>query len=290
MNPSDTESTIATLKTYKKIATDPKKAEVLANDSTVIQFLALMLGNSNDVVVKGTLQILNIIMKDATDNTLKVLANTYGLIPALEQTIEKYEQTKASFSKDALELFTRLQFTKFGKPSAPLKDRKQNVTKTPTLSRKAMATKQTITKKNIARVFTLKIPGLGAKVNRTLVEQALLSIRGVVSLVFDLPKERFTIRIKPELELKRVTESIVKATEVYPYLIRKDKHGSEIAQLCGSPGKENVAMFPPYPPDDEDVTDAAGQKAAVSILGSVAAGANNWLSSASNFISKSLYW
>uniref|UniRef100_A0A8B9JPW6 Armadillo repeat-containing protein 1 n=1 Tax=Astyanax mexicanus TaxID=7994 RepID=A0A8B9JPW6_ASTMX len=116
-----------------------------------------------------------------------------------------------------------------------------------------------------AKTVVLQIDGLDDSSRRSLCEEALLKIRGVISFTFQMAVKRCVVRIRSDL----------KAEVVIPF------------QEDSSMVVEQNMDLPDYLPEDE--SPAQEQHKAVSRLGSMQDGVG-WLSTAANFLTRSFYW
>ncbi|MEQ2161586.1 hypothetical protein GOODEAATRI_010978, partial [Goodea atripinnis] len=100
---------------------------------------------------------------------------------------------------------------------------------------------------------------------RSLCEEALLKIRGVISFTFQMAVKRCVVRIRSDL----------KAELMLPF------------QEDSSVLVEENTDIPDYLPEDESPSQE--QDKAVTRVGSVTDGLG-WLSTAANFLTRSFYW
>ncbi|MEQ2215904.1 Armadillo repeat-containing protein 1, partial [Xenoophorus captivus] len=116
-----------------------------------------------------------------------------------------------------------------------------------------------------AKTVILQIDGLDDPGRRSLCEETLLKIRGVISFTFQMAVKRCIVRIRSDLKAE--------------VLIRfPDDSSVEV---------EQNADLPEYLPEEESPSQDPDK--AVSRVGSGQEG-TSWLGAAANFLSRSFYW
>uniref|UniRef100_A0A3B3XYS6 Armadillo repeat-containing protein 1 n=1 Tax=Poecilia mexicana TaxID=48701 RepID=A0A3B3XYS6_9TELE len=119
-----------------------------------------------------------------------------------------------------------------------------------------------------AKTVILQIHGLDDPGRRSLCEEALLKIRGVISFTFQMAVKRCVVRIRSDLK-----------AEVRMVLV----HFPE----AGSVSVEQNLDLPEYLPEEESPSQDPDK--AISRVGSGQDG-SSWLGTAANFLSRSFYW
>ncbi|XP_059390815.1 armadillo repeat-containing protein 1-like [Carassius carassius] len=141
-----------------------------------------------------------------------------------------------------------------------------------------------------AKTVVLQIDGLDDSAQRSLCEEALLKIKGVISFTFQMAVKRCVVRIRSDLKAEALGTAIASTKVMKAQQVVKGEDGSEI--VIPFQGDSDVVVeqnikLPDYLPEDESPSQE--QHKAVTRLGSMQDGAS-WLSTAANFLSRSFYW
>ncbi|XP_016385603.1 armadillo repeat-containing protein 1-like [Sinocyclocheilus rhinocerous] len=141
-----------------------------------------------------------------------------------------------------------------------------------------------------AKTVVLQIDGLDDSARRSLCEEALLKIKGVISFTFQMAVKRCVVRIRSDLKAEALGTAIASTKVMKAQHVVKGEDGSDI--VIPFQGDSDVVVeqnisLPDYLPEDESPSQE--QYKAVTRLGSVQDGAS-WLSTAANFLSRSFYW
>uniref|UniRef100_A0A9J8DG52 Armadillo repeat-containing protein 1 n=1 Tax=Cyprinus carpio carpio TaxID=630221 RepID=A0A9J8DG52_CYPCA len=139
-----------------------------------------------------------------------------------------------------------------------------------------------------AKTVVLQIDGLDD--SRSLCEEALLKIKGVISFTFQMAVKRCVVRIRSDLKAEALGTAIASTKVMKAQQVVKGEDGSEI--VIPFQGDSDVVVeqninLPDYLPEDESPSQE--QHKAVTRLGSVQDGVS-WLSTAANFLTRSFYW
>ncbi|XP_044146317.1 armadillo repeat-containing protein 1-like isoform X2 [Bufo gargarizans] len=116
-----------------------------------------------------------------------------------------------------------------------------------------------------AKTITLHIHGLDDLERKSLCEEALLKVKGVISFTFQIAIRRCTVRVKPDL-----------ATEVYVPL-----------PVMNNP-VEKIQCLPDYLPEEE--SPQKDLEKALTRPTSKDESRGSWLNAAAGFLSKTFYW
>ncbi|XP_045126169.1 armadillo repeat-containing protein 1-like [Portunus trituberculatus] len=334
----------ATIQAYKELATDPAKRVALALDRTCIQFLAYVVAEGEGTLVDLAVETLALIAE--AKECRPSLANTFGVLEALQSITEDEESYSDELKEKAAGLFTSLQFAKHVKEPKPkestgassstsststssapsstssAKDDVDSTTKeveekkpekvepvervlkkVDDVSVKESQSKASVEKRDSflgihnskAKVVTLFIKGMVNQEHRQRVEEELVRVRGLISIVFDLSHSRVTCRVKRDLSVEKLAAAVARTETLAAHQVTtNDKGEEEIIPLCKSPTDTTttttspVEDLPDYlPEEDYDIKDA---HSAMAPSGSFMETATTWISSASSFLQKSFYW
>jgi len=139
-----------------------------------------------------------------------------------------------------------------------------------------------------AKTVVLHIDGLDDSARRSLCEEALLKIKGVISFTFQMAVKRCVVRIRSDLKAEALGSAINGTKVMKAHQVVKGEDGDEkLFPLEGDFVVEQNTDLPDYLPEDESPSQEPHK--AVSRLGSMQDGAG-WLSTAANFLTRSFYW
>ncbi|XP_032420461.1 armadillo repeat-containing protein 1-like [Xiphophorus hellerii] len=141
-----------------------------------------------------------------------------------------------------------------------------------------------------AKTVILQIHGLDDPGRRSLCEEALLKIRGVISFTFQMAVKRCVIRIRSDLKAEALASAIAATEVMTAQQVVKDENGDEILvhfTEAGSVSVEQNLDLPEYLPEEESPSQDPDK--AISRVGSGQDG-SSWFGAAANFLSRSFYW
>ncbi|MEE6463868.1 hypothetical protein FKM82_006082 [Ascaphus truei] len=141
-----------------------------------------------------------------------------------------------------------------------------------------------------AKTVILHIDGLDDTSRRSLCEDALLKIKGVISFTFQMAVQRCVVRIRSDLKAEALASAIASTKVMKAQQIVKGDGGEEmlVPFQDTSVDVEQNTDLPDYLPEDE--SPMKEQDKAVTRVGLHQDSASNWLSTAANFLSRSFYW
>lgn len=141
-----------------------------------------------------------------------------------------------------------------------------------------------------AKTVTLQIDGLDDSSRRSICEEALLKIKGVISFTFQMTVKRCIVRIRSDLKAEALTSAIAATKILKAHQVVKNESGEEmLVPFHGTPVEvEENTDLPDYLPEDE--SPAKDSDNAVSRVGSNKEVGSGWFSTAANFLSRSFYW
>ncbi|XP_016521876.1 armadillo repeat-containing protein 1-like isoform X1 [Poecilia formosa] len=125
---------------------------------------------------------------------------------------------------------------------------------------------------------------------RSLCEEALLKIRGVISFTFQMAVKRCVVRIRSDLKAEALASAIAATEVMTAQQVVKDENGDEVLvhfPEAGSVSVEQNLDLPEYLPEEESPSQDPDK--AISRVGSGQDG-SSWLGTAANFLSRSFYW
>ncbi|XP_015254286.1 PREDICTED: armadillo repeat-containing protein 1-like [Cyprinodon variegatus] len=141
-----------------------------------------------------------------------------------------------------------------------------------------------------AKTVILQIDGLDDPGRRSLCEEALLKIRGVISFTFQMAVKRCIVRIRSDLKAEALASAIAATEVMTAQQVVKAENGEEV--LIHFPEGSSVQVeqnmdLPEYLPEEESPSPEPDK--AVSRMGTGQEG-TSWLGAAANFLSRSFYW
>ncbi|TWW71000.1 Armadillo repeat-containing protein 1 [Takifugu flavidus] len=141
-----------------------------------------------------------------------------------------------------------------------------------------------------AKTVVLHIDGLDDPTRRSLCEEALLKIRGVISFTFQMAVKRCVVRIRSDLKADALGTAINSTKVMTAQQVVRTDDGQELMvpfQEDSAAVVEENTDIPDYLPEEESPSQE--QDKAVTRIGSVTEGMG-WLSTAANFLTRSFYW
>ncbi|XP_037085002.1 armadillo repeat-containing protein 1-like [Pollicipes pollicipes] len=236
---------------YKELAADKDKASLLAKDSTVVQFLAYVLEDRDDQIVGVALETLLLLCE--AESSRRQLQQTYGLVQALE-CLRMRDCPAAVLSQ------TEAALAHLRRPEPGQQDRQAARHRPRPPSRRS-------------KVVTLHVTGLVTPEDRDALEAALVRVRGLVSIVYDMGRGRCTCRVREHVSVAALGGAVDNTENMAAYHVVRRITADE-------PPPEYL------PEDDPDVTPGDGAVA----TGDFFKSATGWLSSASSYLSSAFYW
>ncbi|CAL4119030.1 unnamed protein product [Meganyctiphanes norvegica] len=334
----------ATIEAYRALATDPAKRLALALDRTCVQFLAYIIAEGNNNIVKIALETLTLI---AQNSECKIpISNTFGILEALS-SVSDDDQYSEDIRQKAAELFTSLQFVRHirnqkideenssaaNSSSTNINDLLTKPDENDTISENISPTNLQAQKSDevdtsysfsgqgkifgigmrskdssdslsqgneisdsIGRKFpnyksiTLYIQGMVTTDHRELVENELVKVRGLVSIVFDLVHSRVTCRVRQEIPIEKLASAISRTDSLKAQLVTRGDNGEEIISLIGGGNASTPSLvddLPEYLPEEEPQEKSSS---AIALSAAFRETATNLLFTATDLLQKSFYW
>ncbi|XP_042866982.1 uncharacterized protein LOC122249875 [Penaeus japonicus] len=142
-----------------------------------------------------------------------------------------------------------------------------------------------------AKIVTLFIKGMVDPEHRKQVEEELVRVRGLISIVFDLGRSRVTCRVKRDLSIDKLAAAVARTEILSAQQVTTNANGDEEILPLGSGSTDMTSPedeLPDYLPEDDIVVKDA--KSAMAPTGSFKETASSWFATASNLLQKSFYW
>lgn len=263
--------TLRTLQQYRLMAGDAAKVEPLTRDGTVAQFLAYVLEDRDEAIVTEALHTIVLLCR--ADASRRQLARTYGLEPALQCL-------KMKDSGAAVLALADQALAELNRPAAT------RAASTPTREKPRLPPRPK------HKVVTLHVTGLVTDSDRDELESLLVRVRGMISIVFDMGRGRCTCRVRDNVTVGTLGSAVDRTETMAAYQVVRgaDGDGEELvpvskrAKALERPAEEKLPDY--LPEDDGDVVPGAGAMATDGFFKQ----AGGWLTSASSYLSQSLYW
>ncbi|KAG8582822.1 hypothetical protein GDO81_008200 [Engystomops pustulosus] len=141
-----------------------------------------------------------------------------------------------------------------------------------------------------AKTVTLYVHGLDNLERKSLCEEALLTVKGVISFTFQMAIRRCTVRVKPDLATECLTSAISETKVLKAQQVIKNEFGNEIYVPLSSQNKEveKSQCLPDYLPEEE--SPQKDLEKALTRPASKDETHGSWLNAAASFLSKTFYW
>jgi len=155
--------------------------------------------------------------------------------------------------------------------------------------------------KHRTRMVTLYVKGMTTPEHREAVEGALVRVRGLISLVFDVHRARIEARVRRVLELQRLGQAVERLDRGLGLFQVLAKRGGEEVHIPLTstprspsdppPSESETEPLPDYlPEEDDDCQPTDDPNSAVSTTGAIKEAASSLFSAAASYISSSFYW
>ncbi|XP_053324350.1 armadillo repeat-containing protein 1 isoform X2 [Spea bombifrons] len=268
---------LAVVNQLRDLASDPLNRRAIVQDQGCLPGLILFLDHPNPEVVHSALLALRY-LAECRANREKMMCEL-GMMLSLQNVIQK-PNTPGDTQLLATEVYELLQSssTADGDCMNELNSRR----------RKAQFFLGATNKR--AKTVVLHIDGLDDTSRRSLCEDALLKIKGVISFTFQMAVQRCVVRIRSDLKAEALASAIASTKVMKAHQVVKGETGEELlVPFQDTPVEvEQNTDLPDYLPEDEN--SAKEQDKAVSRVGVHQDSASSWLGTAANFLSRSFYW
>ncbi|XP_068087735.1 armadillo repeat-containing protein 1-like isoform X2 [Hyperolius riggenbachi] len=232
----------------KLLASNPRNRDAIVKDKSCLAGLILFLGHQDAAVIEGALQTFCYLCENT--DYCETLRSELGMIASLESLINRCD-VNYHIRQRAQTVYRALA------PSVAMHTPEQRCRKSKTPFFFSSCNKR-------AKTVTLHIHGLDLE-RKSLCEEALLKVKGVISFTFQITRRRCMVRVQPEL----ATEVLLPASSM------------------NIPVQKNQCL-PEYLPEEEspqkDLEKALAQPA------SKEPSNGSWINAAASFLSKTFYW
>ncbi|KAK2822973.1 hypothetical protein Q5P01_023038 [Channa striata] len=268
---------LAVVNQLRDLAADPMNRRAIVQDQGCLPGLILFLDHPNPQVVYSALLAIRYLAECRANR--EKLKGELGMMLSLQNVVQK-STTPGETKLLASEIYELLQASSSA-DSEPVEEAISN-------RRKAQFFLGSSNKR--AKTVILHIDGLDDSSRRSLCEEALLKIRGVISFTFQMAVKRCIVRIRSDLKAEALASAIASTEVMKAQQVVKGENGDEVlipfAEGSSVEVEQNVDL-PDYLPEDESPSQEPDK--AVSRVGSSQDG-TSWLGAATNFLSRSFYW
>ncbi|XP_029935202.1 armadillo repeat-containing protein 1 [Myripristis murdjan] len=260
----------------RDLAADPLNRRAIVEDQGCLPGLILFLDHSNPQIVYSALLAVRYLAECRANR--EKMKGELGMMLSLQNVMQK-STSPGETKLLASEIYEILQAA--GKDEA-----EQAEAAAASCRRKAQFFLGSTNKR--AKTVVLQIDGLDDSTRRSLCEEALLKIRGVISFTFQMAVKRCVVRIRSDLKAEALgtainSTKVMKAQQV----VKADDGGELMLPFQEAVLVEENTDIPDYLPEEESPSHE--QDKAVTRVGSITDGMG-WLSTAANFLTRSFYW
>ncbi|XP_054482311.1 armadillo repeat-containing protein 1-like isoform X2 [Anoplopoma fimbria] len=255
---------LAVVNQLRDLAADPMNRRAIVQDQGCLPGLILFLDNPNPQVVYSALLAIRY-LAECRPNQEK-LKGGLGMMLSLQNVMQK-STTPGETKLLASEIYELLQASS-SNDSGPAEEAVSS-------RRKAQFFMGASNKR--AKTVILHIDGLDDYSRRSLCEEALLKIRGVISFTFQMTVKRCIVRIRSDLKAEALASAIASTQVMKAQQVVKAENGDEVLIPLAEDGSmemEQNVNLPDYLPEDESPSQEPDK--AVSRVGSGQDG-NSWL-------------
>lgn len=268
---------LAVVNQLRDLAADPLNRRAIVQDQGCLPGLILFLDHPNPQVVYSALLAVRYLAECRANR--EKMKGELGMMLSLQNVMQK-TTTPGETKLLASEVYELLQAA--GTAADDQTDGGASC------RRKAQFFLGTTNKR--AKTVVLHIDGLDDPSRRSLCEEALLKIRGVISFTFQMAVKRCIVRIRSDLKAEALGSAIASTKVMKAQQVVKNEDGKEVLVPFPEDGPVDVEQntdLPDYLPEEESPSQDPDK--AVSRVGSAQEGVG-WLSTAANFLSRSFYW
>ncbi|KAM9315962.1 armadillo repeat-containing protein 1-like [Gastrophryne carolinensis] len=265
---------VRVVRQLRALAAEPGNRAAIVQDRSCLAGLILFLTHQDVAVIEDALQAIHYLCGNT--HHCEIMRNELGMMISLENIRNRSELDKR-IKELAQSVYTLL--------SAPVQ------MQTPEQKDRKNKTQFFIVSTNKrAKTITLHIHGLDNLERKSLCEEALLKVKGVISFTFHVAIRRCTVRVKPELATECITSAIAETNVLKVQQVIQNESGNEVYLPIKNSNIiiENNQCLPDYLPEEEspqkDLEKAIARPASKGEHGA------NWLNAAANFLSKTFYW
>ncbi|XP_069477217.1 armadillo repeat-containing protein 1 [Ambystoma mexicanum] len=268
---------LAVVNQLRDLSSDPLNRRAIVQDQGCLPGLILFLDHPNPQVVYSALLALRYLAECRANR--EKMKSELGMMLSLQNVIQKSTSPGDTkfLSNEVYEILQSSSNTEY-ESASEINSRR----------RKAQFFLGTTNKR--AKTVVLHIDGLDDTSRRSLCEDALLKIKGVISFTFQMAIQRCVVRIRSDLKAEALATAIASTKVMKAQQVVKGDSGEEMLvpfQDTSVEVEQNTDL-PDYLPEDE--SPSKEQDKAVSRVGSHMEGGSSWFSTATNFLSRSFYW
>ncbi|XP_018613026.1 armadillo repeat-containing protein 1-like [Scleropages formosus] len=267
---------LVVVKQLRDLAADPLNRRAIVQDQGCLPGLILFLDHSNPQVVYSALLAVRYLAECRANR--EKMKSELGMMLSLQNVVQK-STTPGETKLLASEIYEILQASGGAD---------EQVDEGVTCRRKAQFFLGSSNKR--AKTVVLHIDGLDDSSRRSLCEEALLKIRGVISFTFQMAVKRCIVRIRSDLKAEALGSAIASTKVMKAQQVIKNEDGDEVMVPFPEDGPAVVEQntdLPDYLPEEESPSQEPDK--AVSRVSS-SEDRVGWLSTAANFLSRSFYW
>ncbi|KAJ8267908.1 hypothetical protein COCON_G00130800 [Conger conger] len=268
---------LAVVNQLRDLAADPLNRRAIVQDQGCLPGLILFLDHPNPQVVYSALLAVRYLAECRANR--EKMRGELGMMLSLQNVMQK-TTTPGETKLLASEVYELLQAAGSAEEDQPEGG--------PSCRRKAQFFLGTTNKR--AKTVVLHIDGLDDSTRRSLCEEALLKIRGVISFTFQMAVKRCIVRIRSDLKAEALGSAIASTKVMKAQQVVRSEGGEEVLVPFPEDGPVEVEQntdLPDYLPEEESPSQEPDK--AVSRVGSAQDGVG-WLNTAANFLSRSFYW
>eukprot|EP00729_Bicosta_minor_P019797 gene19797-9674_t len=237
-------SELEILKSLNKLALQPGFRATIVNDQGCLPGIVLFLDNEDPAVVRLAVETLELLANCA--EIRNTMWHELGLVLSLNTIIEGGDTPDGTREVARQTLIaisppppTAAQQFEARKPMAPVN--------TNTASAATASNGNTFFKGGSfqeARNIVLQV----------VLENQLLTVKGVVSFTLDMSQSRVTVRVRTTVTAEKLCTAVADSQTLSAQQVVKDKDGQEVVLSFGAgpPGSENNDNMPQYIEDEDD--------------------------------------
>ncbi|XP_077365727.1 armadillo repeat-containing protein 1 [Festucalex cinctus] len=271
---------LAVVNQLRDLAADPLNRRAIVEDQGCLPGLILFLDHPNPQVVYSALLAVRYLAECRANR--EKMKGELGMMLSLQNVMQK-STSPGETKLLASEIYEIFQ-------SAGKEEAEQAEAAAASCRRKAQFFLGSNNKR--AKTVVLHIDGLDDSTRRSLCEEALLKIRGVISFTFQMAVKRCVVRIRSDLKADALGTAINSTKVMKAQQVLRTDDGGELIMPFQEEGEGAAAVeentdIPDYLPEEESPSQDPDK--AVTRVGSVTDGMG-WLNTAANFLTRSFYW
>lgn len=262
----------------RDLAADPLNRRAIVEDQGCLPGLILFLDHPNPQVVYSALLGVRYLAECRANR--EKMKGELGMMLSLQNVMQK-STSPGETKLLASEIYEILQL-------AGIEEAEQAEAAAASCQRKAQFFLGSNNKR--AKTVVLHIDGLDDSARRSLCEEALLKLRGVISFTFQMAVKRCVVRIRSDLKAEALGTAINSTKVMMAQQVVKTRGGGELILPFQEDSEVLVqenTNIPDYLPEEESPSHEPDK--AVTRVGSITDGMG-WVNTAANFLTRSFYW